>query len=118
MARSQASGLKVLPSRRPRETDSQRERKKVASYWGFHVKRGPRCLPGPDARPLPAPAAEKSSSDMAGGREEPSLLQRSAGGVVWRWSCVGSRRVEDDGESEGEGEGETEGIRALTREWP
>lgn len=64
VARSQASGLKVLPSRRPSETDSQRERKKVASTSEFQVKRGPRCLPGPVALPLAPPATEKSSSDM------------------------------------------------------
>ena len=107
VARSQASGLKVLPSRRPSETDSQRERKKVASNSEFQVKRGPRCLPGPVALPLPPPATEKSSSDMA-----PRVGAGESCGVAEGGCGVRS----GDGVAPGgrpEGGCETEGIRAL-----
>ena len=97
MARSQASCLNVLPSRRPSSTDSQRERKKVASYAGVQLKRGPRCFPGVWEEPL-APTALKST-DMAdewwgslplpGERRASCDADRGRAGCAWHYRRLG-----------------------------
>ena len=102
MARSHASGLKVLPSRKPSWTDSQREWKKVASNWAFQLNRGPRCLPGARLDVSPPPAAEKSSSAIV-------AVGRSGQGTVF------GGRAPIAGRGEGRGDGRWQG-RACAKD--